>query len=454
MQKASNAKGTRDFSPEVLRGRNHILNTITSAFKTFGFEQIQTPAIEKLSTLSGKYGEEGDQLLFKILNSGPLARSINTEDVAANHQGNLVKSLTEKGLRYDLTVPFARYVVQHRNDITFPFRRYQVQEVWRADRPQKGRYREFTQCDADIIGSKSMINEADLVMIYNKVFEDLNLKDAVLKINHRKFLEALVELVGAEDFSLTDFSSSLDKLDKIGKEGVEQELLSKGLNQQQIQQLFEWIDLSELNLANLEMMAQRFGNNSKAGEALADLKQIMELCEHRVNLNIQLDLSLARGLDYYTGCIFEAVVPNSGIGSISGGGRYDDLTAVFGLKDVSGVGISFGIDRIYDVMEARGMLKALADDDGLVVCCYFDKESQAYAYDVANSLRAQDIQALVYPEPKKLKKQLDYANKRGAAFTIVIGDEEMKTGQLALKNMQTGEHSKSYMDECIKLIKG
>ncbi|MFY0643681.1 MAG: histidine--tRNA ligase [Bacteroidia bacterium] len=453
MQKASNAKGTRDFSPEVLRGRNHILKVITHAFKTFGFEQIQTPAIENLSTLSGKYGEEGDQLLFKILNSGPLARHINTEDVENDNQGNLIRSLSEKGLRYDLTVPFARYVVQHRNDITFPFRRYQVQEVWRADRPQKGRYREFTQCDADIIGSDSMINEADLVLIYNQVFKELKLNDAVLKMNHRKLLEALVELVEAKDFSVLDFSTSLDKLDKIGKEGVQKELENKGLNGNQIDQLFEWIDVIELNADNLDAMAARFGNNEKARIAISELKGVITLCESRVNLKIQLDLSLARGLDYYTGCIFEALVPDSGIGSVSGGGRYDDLTAVFGLKDVSGVGISFGIDRLYDVMNSRSMLDNLSASEKLVLCSHFDESSRAYAYDVANSLRAQGIQALVYPDLKKLKKQLDYANKRGAAFSIVIGDEEMKTGLLALKNMQTGESYKVYMDECIKHIK-
>lgn len=454
MQKPSNAKGTRDFSPEVVRKRNYILNTIKEIFEKYGFVPLQTPALENLSTLTGKYGDEGDKLLFKILNSGEIASSINTDDVASNNTSKLIQSLSEKGLRYDLTVPFARYVVQHRNEINLPFRRYQIQEVWRADKPQKGRYREFTQCDADCIGSGSMLNEADLIFIYDEVFSKLGFKQALLKLNHRKLLEALVEVLQL-DFPVTKFTSTLDKLDKIGREGVQQELAKLGVDAGKSAKLFDIIGQFELNTASLDKIAIAFDHNTKALQAIDELKVLFGFVEQKgIKLSIQLDLSLARGLDYYTGCIFEALIPDSGIGSVSGGGRYDDLTSVFGMPDMSGVGISFGIDRLYDIMEAQQMFPKQEINSNTVLLCHFHEASMQYAVSVAAELRAEGIACMVYPDVKRLQKQMDFANKEKMKYCIIIGEDEMTSGVLAMKDMESGQAYKATINDIIKQLKG
>ena len=449
MQKPSNAKGTRDFSPEVVKKRNYILDTIRTVFEKYGFAPLQTPAIENLSTLTGKYGAEGDKLLFKILNSGDVSRSLKAEYIDNGDNSKLINALSEKGLRYDLTVPFARYVVQHRNDISFPFRRYQIQEVWRADKPQKGRYREFTQCDADIIGSQSLLNEADLVLIYNEVFSSLGLSSAVLKINHRKFLEAMVDELKLE-FAVTKFTSTLDKFDKIGKSGVIDELQKLGVDASKSESLFKFINQVELSQSSLDQLAEVFNQNTHALGAIDDLGSILKyIANKKLNIKIQLDLSLARGLDYYTGCIFEAIIPDSGIGSVSGGGRYDDLTSVFGLKDVSGVGISFGIDRIYDVLESGNMFSEEVEDQLDVLLCHFDEKAQQYAFDIANELRSAAISCMVFPDNKNIKKQFNYADKIGVKYCITIGDDEMASGSLSIKNMKAGSNTKLSLEELI-----
>jgi histidyl-tRNA synthetase len=441
MQKPSNPQGTRDFGPDVMRKRNYLLRTIKDIFIQYGFEPLETPALENLDMLTGKYGEEGDKLLYKIRSNKELTQELNKEEAAKVKElfpNRWIPADSKLGLRYDLTVPFARFVVQHRNEITFPFRRYQIQPVWRADRPQRGRFREFTQCDADCIGSDSLLHEADLICIYNDVFKALGLNKAVLKINHRKFLEALVDELQL-DFPVGRFTSTLDKLDKIGKEGVITELADLGVDEVKCNQLFEIIGNSTLNRANLESYAKAFNNNAIAQVAIDALSEILDYLEKAdLQINVELDLSLARGLDYYTGCIFEAVVLDSGIGSISGGGRYDDLTGVFGLSGVSGVGISFGIDRIYEIFEAQSLWPSDMVHTNTVLICHFDKPTQIYGMDVAKRLREYGIATIVYPDLKRINKQLDFANKKGVNFVIVIGEKELETGELTLKNLQDG----------------
>lgn len=451
MQKPSNAKGTRDFGPEVVQKRNFILQTIKGVFEIYGFQPLQTPALENLATLTGKYGEEGDKLLFKVLDSGEVVKKVKQEVIDDQNNTAFIQLVASKGLRYDLTVPFARYVVQHRNDITFPFRRYQIQEVWRADKPQKGRYREFTQCDADVIGSGSMMQEADLVGIYTKVFSALNLPNVVLKINHRKLLEALVDELSLS-FPVTKFTSTLDKLDKIGKEGVTKEFEAMGIDASKIESLFSIIGQFQLDLDALSEIERAFNGNAFALQALKDLRELLQFVSAAggTGLNIQLDLSLARGLDYYTGCIFEVIVPDSGIGSVSGGGRYDDLTSVFGLKDVSGVGISFGIDRLYDIMEAQNLFPEERIKAKQVLVCHFDEESLLYGAGVASKLRDNGISAVVYPEQKNIKKQFNYADKAGFDLCIVVGEEEMKTSILSVKDLKKGENLKLKLEELIQ----
>ena len=444
MQKPANAKGTRDFGPEVLRGRKAILKLICELFEQFGFEEIQTPAVENLSTLTGKYGEEGDKLLFKVLDNGELLSKLNTES-----ESSLIQSISQRGLRYDLTVPFARFVAQHRNEISFPFRRYQVQEVWRADRPQKGRYREFTQCDADIIGSRGMINEADLLGIYEGVFIGLGLNSAVVKLNHRKLLEAVVEELGIS-MPFKDFAIILDKLDKIGQEGVAEQLRGAGLGSEQISDLFNLLVIKPFDSATLTDIEEHLQNNS-ASIALTDLRQLLEYSDG-LHLDVRLDLTLARGLDYYTGCIFEAIIEDSGYGSVSGGGRYDELTAVFGLQDVSGVGISFGIDRLYDVMSQSGQDLSLSNERPLLLFCHFDLESAAHAYQLSTLCRKSGLASMVYPDQKKLKKQMDYANKRNASHVIVVGTEEVDSKQYRLKDMKDGSEIQGSIEELIASI--
>ena len=457
MQKPSNPQGTRDFGPSVMRKRNYILETIRKIFVNYGFEPLETPALENLSLLTGKYGDEGDKLLYKIRSNKEIVNEVDAEKAAKIKEifpDRWIPGKSKLGLRYDLTVPFARFVVQHRNDITFPFRRYQIQPVWRADRPQKGRFREFTQCDADCIGSNSLIHEADLIQIYNEAFIGLGLDKAVLRVNHRKFLEAIVDELSL-DFPVGRFTTTLDKLDKIGEEGVTKELVGYGVSEEKCKKLFELIGSDVLSAETLQRVAASFNDNALAQKALDDLSKVVEFIHgYELGICVELDLSLARGLDYYTGCIFEAVVPDSGIGSISGGGRYDDLTGIFGLKDVSGVGISFGVDRIYEILEAQNLWPDNLHNNEAILLCHFDEKTQQFAAGIARTLRANNIPCVVYPDNKRINKQLDFANKTGARYAMVIGEDEMTSGELTLKDLQEGEQQKNSLEELIAYLKG
>ena len=455
MAKPSNPQGTRDFGPAVMRKRDFILDTVRTVFKKYGFEPLETPALETLETLEGKYGEEGNKLLYKIRSNKEIVNELPEEKadgIKALLPERWIPGNSKLGLRYDLTIPFARFVVQHRNDITFPFRRYQIQQVWRGDRPAKGRFREFTQCDADCIGSNSLLHEADLIQIYNEVFTNLGLPNAILKINHRKFLEALVDELSL-DFPVGKFTTTLDKLDKIGEAGVMKELVGYGVDETKCKQLFAIIGNAELTEQNLATFAQAFNNNVIAQKAIDDLSAVLAFLKgYDLDIRVELDLSLARGLDYYTGCIFEAVVPDSGIGSVSGGGRYDDLTGVFGLKDVSGVGISFGVDRIYEILEAQNLWSDNLHNNENTLLCHFDMASQQYAMGVARTFRENGLPCIVYPDNKRINKQFDFANKIGVKNAIVIGEDEMKTGKLTLKNLEKGEQFSLDITEIMEYI--
>ena len=456
MQKPSNPQGTRDFGPEVMRKRNIILDTIQGVFKKYAFEPLETPAIENLSMLTGKYGDEGDKLLYKIRSNREIVHEIDDEKaqkITELFPDRWIPGKSKLGLRYDLTVPFARFVVQHRNEISFPFRRYQIQPVWRADRPQKGRFREFTQCDADCIGSSSLIHEADLIHIYDEVFNKLGLSKAVVKLNHRKFLEAMVDELSL-DFPVSRFSSTLDKLDKIGKDGVINELINAGVSEIKCKQLFELITISDLNETILDKLTSSFNQNALAMAAIGDLRELVRFLGNSPrSIKLELDLSLARGLDYYTGCIFEAVIPDSGIGSVSGGGRYDNLTDIFGLKDVSGVGISFGVDRIYEILDSQNLWPNANSNNQSVLICHFDQETQEFGVRVAQKLRQSEISVLVYPDKKRINKQLDFANNKGFSHAIVIGQDEMESGILTLKDLFSGDQMKLSIEDCISQLK-
>jgi histidyl-tRNA synthetase len=452
MQKPSNPQGTRDFGPDIMQKRDFILGIIKNIFIKYGFEPLETPALEKLSMLTGKYGDEGDKLLYKIRSNREITHEVDDDKaqvIRENFPNQWIPGVSKLGLRYDLTVPFARYVVQHRNEITFPFRRYQIQPVWRADRPQKGRFREFTQCDADCIGSNSLIHEADLVQIYNEVFIQLGLPNAILKINHRKFLEAMVDELKL-DFPVTKFTSTLDKLDKIGRDGVIQELLNLGVTQEMCNQLFQMITNTTITHDSLDQLSTAFNNNVLALTAIDDLRSILQYTEAiQFVIKIELDLSLARGLDYYTGCIFEAMIPNSGIGSVSGGGRYDNLTGIFGLNDVSGVGISFGVDRIFEILESQKLWPITHSSNPSILFCHFDKDTQIYAVKVANQFREKGFRVLVYPDQKKINKQFDFANAKRFKYAIIVGKEEMETNMLSIKNLMTGKQEKRSIEESL-----
>jgi len=456
MQKPSNPQGTRDFGPEVMRKRNIILDTIKGVFKKYAFEPLETPAIENLSMLTGKYGDEGDKLLYKIRSNREIVHEIDEEKAQKINElfpERWIPGESKLGLRYDLTVPFARFVVQHRNEISFPFRRYQIQPVWRADRPQKGRYREFTQCDADCIGSSSLIHEADLIHIYDEVFTMLGLSNAVIKLNHRKFLEAMVDELSL-DFPVARFTSTLDKLDKVGKDGVIKELMDAGVEKAKCFQLFELITVSDLNADMLDQLASSFNSNTLAMDAIENLRKLVGfLGDSPLTIKLELDLSLARGLDYYTGCIFEAIIPDSGIGSVSGGGRYDNLTDIFGLKDVSGVGISFGVDRLYEILETQNLWPSDKSANQSVLICHFDHESQRYGIGVAQKLRQAGISTLVYPDKKRINKQLDFANNKEFSHAIVIGQDEMESAVLTMKNLSSGDQTKKGVEDCISILK-
>ena len=460
MQKPSLPKGTRDFGPEQMRKRLFIVDTIRQTFQRFAFQPLETPAMENLSTLMGKYGEEGDQLLFKILNSGDYAADLTELDIAVGSR-KLTPKISEKGLRYDLTVPFARYVVMNRNNLTMPFKRYQMQPVWRADRPQKGRYREFYQCDADVVGTDSLLCEAEIILMIHEVFQNLGI-DFTLKINNRKILAGIAEVIGMPGQE-GPLSVSIDKLDKIGWEKVLDELREKGFSNEalmEVQQIMGSIYAVKSGLEdNLTALDQRLASSDVGKKGVAELKEILYLVQqYGLSSNtVDIDPTLARGLSYYTGAIFEVKangrdgVPVQ-IGSISGGGRYDNLTGAFGMPGLSGVGISFGLDRIYDVMEEGGLFGLNAEQGTRVLIAPFDAEARPHALPLLRQLREANMSAEMYPDVVKVKKMLDYANAKAIPFVVLIGSEEIQTGQLSIKNMVTGEQRKATTDEVIQLV--
>ena len=439
-QKPSIPKGTRDFGPDEMIKRTYIFDTIKSVFRTYGFLPLETPAMENLSTLLGKYGDEGDKLLFKILNSGDFLRGVAPEtlqDADANRNALSVK-MCEKGLRYDLTVPFARYVVQHQNEISFPFRRYQIQPVWRADRPQKGRYREFFQCDVDIIGSRSLLNEVELIEIVAAVFKKLGIRIA-LKMNNRKILYGIAETIGHAD-KMTDITVAIDKLEKIGIEAVNEELLSKGISEQAVAALQPILSLNGTNREKLRQLRAVIGGSETGIAGIDEMETIFGYVEALgTELDIELDLSLARGLNYYTGAIFEVKAKDFAIGSICGGGRYDDLTGIFGMPGMSGVGISFGADRIYDVMCGLCLYPEEAGVTTRVLFLNFGETEQPAALRAMKQLRAAGIPCEMYPDAAKMKKQMEYANRRAIPLVVIIGSDELAAGNATVKNMATGE---------------
>ncbi len=451
-QKPGIPKGTRDFSPEVMVKRNYIFNNIKEVFQKYGYLPIETPAMENLSTLLGKYGEEGDKLLFKILNSGDFLRKADPKLLTDKVSEKVAAHISEKGLRYDLTVPFARFVVQHQNEIAFPFKRYQIQPVWRADRPQKGRYREFYQCDVDVVGSNSLLNEVELIQIVDEVFRKLNV-NVVLKLNNRKVLAGIAEKIGAQE-KIVDITVAIDKLDKIGLENVNAELESKGLSKEAIDALQPIILLDGNNPEKLSKLKGVLKDSETGMKGVSELDQVFEMLEVlNLDLEVELDLTLARGLNYYTGAIFEVKAKDVEIGSITGGGRYDDLTGIFGLKNVSGVGISFGADRIYDVINQLGLFPEHSDASVQLLFVNFGEKEQLHCLKLLTEIRKAGINAEIYPDPVKLKKQMTYANKKSVPFVAMVGENEMNEGVINLKNMETGEQENVTLEKLITIIK-
>lgn len=455
-QKPSIPKGTRDFGPEQLLKREFIFNTVKSIFKKYGFQGIETPSFENSSTLMGKYGEEGDRLIFKILNSGDYLKKANKDALESLNSTTLTSSISEKALRYDLTVPFARYVVQHQNEIEFPFKRFQIQPVWRADRPQKGRFREFYQCDADVVGSKGLWQEVEFVQLYDDVFSSLGLKGTLIKMNNRKILLGFAEIIGQTD-KLIDFTVALDKLDKIGQAGVEKEMLEKGIGQEaidKIQPLFSFDGDNQEKLSKLRDLLSTSEIGLKGVEELAFIiRQIEQLGLQSSVLGI--DVTLARGLNYYTGAIFEVSAPQEvKMGSIGGGGRYDDLTGIFGLKDVSGVGISFGLDRIYLVMEELDLFKDTALPRPEVLFINFGEKEALFSQKAVMTLRKIGISSELYPDSVKMKKQMNYANRRQIPFVVLVGDKEIEANSYTLKNMNEGVQTEVSLDQLIETVNG
>ncbi len=452
IQQPSIPKGTRDFGPSEMVKRNYIFDTIKSVFKLYGFQQIETPATENLSTLMGKYGEEGDKLLFKILNSGDYLSNVDADLLQNKDSLHLTNKISEKGLRYDLTVPFARFVVQHRNDLQFPFKRFQIQPVWRADKPQKGRYREFYQCDVDIIGSNSLMNEVELIQIVNDVYQKFGIRVA-LKINNRKILAGIAEAIGAPD-KMMDITVAIDKLDKIGIDNVNKELADKGLQQSSIEKLQPILSLSGNNTEKLGQISNVLKNSEIGQNGINELRTIFSTIEKLgLSIQIDLDLTLARGLNYYTGAIFEVKALDVQIGSITGGGRYDDLTGIFGMSGVSGVGISFGADRIYDVLDQLDLYPKSATQSTKLLFVTFGEAEQRWCLKNVAAVRAAGIACELYPEPTKMKKQMSYANGRNIPFVAVVGENEVQTSRIALKNMATGEQQMLTIDEVINYLK-
>ena len=448
----SRPKGTRDFSPVEMSKRNYIFDTIRAAFNLFGFKQIETPAMENLSTLMGKYGEEGDKLLFKIQNSGDYFNGITDEELLGRNAAKLASKFCEKGLRYDLTVPFARYVVMHRNDIVFPFKRYQIQPVWRADRPQKGRYREFYQCDADVIGSNSLLNEVELVQLIDHVFTQLKIRVAI-KINNRKILAGIAEVIG-EPEKIIDITIAIDKLDKIGLDGVVAELKDKGITDESIEKLLPILQAQGNNQEKLAIIAEVLKGNATGEKGVEEVNFILDtISSLSINSNVELDLTLARGLNYYTGAIFEVKALNVEIGSISGGGRYDNLTGVFGVDGMSGVGISFGADRIYDVMNQLNLYPEDSIVNTQVLFVNFGAKEAACSLGIMSTLRKNGISAEIYPEVGKMKKQMGYANSHNIPYVAIIGESEIENGTIAVKDMNSGEQRQMTAAELVELLK-
>ncbi len=452
--KPSIPKGTRDFSPTEVAKRQYIIQKVRTHFEAFGYQPIETPSFENSETLMGKYGEEGDRLIFKILNSGDYLSKANEQYLQEKDSNKLTSSISEKALRYDLTVPFARYVVQHQNDIEFPFKRYQIQPVWRADRPQKGRFREFYQCDADVVGSTSLWQEVELVQLYDAVFTDLGLAGVTIKINNRKILSGIAEVIGASD-KLIDFTVALDKLDKIGEDGVKKEMIEKGISEtaiEKVQPLFNFTGTIQEKIQKLSALL------SSSVEGMKGVEELQFICDNVSDLGLSsaildLDVTLARGLNYYTGAIFEVAPPSSvSMGSIGGGGRYDDLTGIFGLKNMSGVGISFGLDRIYLVIEELNLFPETVTSTSKAIFLNFGQEETKYAMKAISALRKSGLKVEMYPDNVKIGKQFQYADKRGIPFAVIVGGDEMQNNQFSLKNLASGDQQKVSFEELKALL--
>lgn len=452
VQKPSIPKGTRDFSPMQMIRRNYIFDTIRYVFQKYGYQPIETPSMENLSTLTGKYGEEGDRLLFKILNSGDFLKKTRGDDFHQPNLNKLTHKLCEKGLRYDLTVPFARYVVQNRNDISFPFKRYQIQPVWRADRPQKGRYREFYQCDVDVIGSNSLLNEVDLILIIDEVFTKLGI-NVEIKLNNRKILYGIAEVIGAAD-KMTEITVAIDKLEKIGLEKVNEEMLNNGVSEDSVNKLQPILNLDGILKDKFPKLMEILASSETGMHGVEELMTVMKhLKESELKNKWSFDITLARGLNYYTGAIIEVVANDAVMGSICGGGRYDNLTGIFGLPDVSGVGVSFGADRVYDVMNELNLFPESAMSSTKVMLVNFGDEESKYCMKVLAELRKNDISAELYPESDKMKKQMKYANNKKIPYVILIGEEEMKSEIFTVKDMNTGDQQKLDLTGLVELLK-
>lgn len=451
-QKPSIPKGTRDFSPVEMAKRNYIFDTIREVYALYGFQQIETPAMETLQTLMGKYGEEGDKLLFKVLNSGDYLNKVSDEELCERNTLKLAARLCEKGLRYDLTVPFARYVVMHRDELQLPFKRYQIQPVWRADRPQKGRYREFYQCDADVVGSDSLMNEVELMQIVDTVFTRFGVR-VLIKINNRKILTGIAEVIGEAD-KIVDITVAIDKLDKIGIDNVNQELREDGISEESIEKLQPIINLTGTNAEKLQVIADVLASSETGLKGVEETKFILDTLE-KVGLNneIELDLTLARGLNYYTGAIFEVKALDTPMGSITGGGRYDNLTGIFGMPGISGVGISFGADRIFDVLNTLDLYPKEAVCSTQLLFVNFGEKETEYCLPVVAKARQNGIRTEIYPDSAKMKKQMSYANAKGISFVAIAGENEIAEGKFTLKNMITGEQNLVTPDELVETLK-
>ena len=451
MNKPSIPKGTRDFSPVEMAKRNYIFDTIKEVYALYGFQQIETPAMESLQTLMGKYGEEGDKLLFRVLNSGDYMSKLTDEELNERNSLRLSSKICEKGLRYDLTVPFARYVVMHREELQMPFKRYQIQPVWRADRPQKGRYREFYQCDADVVGSDSLLNEVELMQIVDTVFTRFGVR-VQIKINNRKILSGIAEVIGEPD-KIVDITVAIDKLDKIGLDKVNEELKADGISDEAIEKLQPIIALSGTNEEKLQVISEVLATSELGMKGVEETRYILDMLNGTLNNEIQLDLTLARGLNYYTGAIFEVKALDYAIGSITGGGRYDNLTGIFGMPGLSGVGISFGAARIYDVLNGLDLYPKEAVNGTRLLFINFGERETAYCMPVVRACRAAGISTEMFPDKAKMKKQMGYANAKAIPFVALAGDNEMAENKFTLKNMETGEQSLVSADELVEMLK-